>query len=410
MPIMNNTENKKCKILFVHQVSEIGGASCCMLNILKVIDRNFFNPIVLLPKEGPLSKEIHELGIDVYYDCSLCIYPYNKSLSTIGAWREVINVYSSRNKFRKCIIKIHPDIVYLNNIFLFPYLKVINDLGYKSVIHIREHWPENEHRIQFSYIKKNILKYADQIIAINRYSANMVWSKEKMPIVIYDWIDMDNRRGNNSVESIIGESASDLTLFLYTGGMQWIKGAVEVLSAFSSCVKNSGARLLAFGVSPNIKRSGIRGIVKYILYKIGYKTYQYKIKDILESDSRIIPCKSVYNITDIIERCECNISYFTIPHANLTVAECIILNVPSLVAETDESLEYSCNGILAKLYKMNDYEEFKQTLSSIDKWLPILKSRINDNGKQIKKIFDPKRNSDRLNKTLKSVFINHNCS
>lgn len=54
-------------VLFVHHVSSIGGASYCMLNILKVLDRNNYAPVVLLKNQGPLVDEIKKLGVKLSF-------------------------------------------------------------------------------------------------------------------------------------------------------------------------------------------------------------------------------------------------------------------------------------------------------------------------------------------------------
>ena len=55
------------RILFVHHVSSIGGGSYCLLNLLKEVDQEKFQPVVLLQENGPLVSEIEKLGIKVYF-------------------------------------------------------------------------------------------------------------------------------------------------------------------------------------------------------------------------------------------------------------------------------------------------------------------------------------------------------
>lgn len=391
------------KILFVHQVVEVGGASYCMLNLLKAIDREHFFPIVILPHPGPLSKELEKLNIKTIYYSSLCIYPYNKSLFSFGGLREVLQVYNSLKGFKKIITTIQPDIVYLNNMFLFPYLRVIKQLDIKTIIHIREHWPENQHQYQFKLLKKQINKYADQIIAINQYSASMISAPRDKISVVYDWIDMESRREDISLNKIIQEDTSELKVFLFTGGCQWIKGAYEVLRAFTEQIRDSKARLLVLGISTSSNSDSLKDKIKRGVYKMGYPVYSLKIREIIKKDRRIIAVPAQYNITNILEKCYCNLSFFTIPHANLTLAESIILKLPVLAASTPESLEYSIGGNLAMLYPINNYGEFIKKLMNIELWLPILKNKLENRACEVQKLFDAKRNSQLFNKTLINV-------
>jgi len=52
-------------VLFIDYVSEIGGAEISMLLLLKNLNRDLFNPIVIIPNKGPLYGRITELGVQV---------------------------------------------------------------------------------------------------------------------------------------------------------------------------------------------------------------------------------------------------------------------------------------------------------------------------------------------------------
>lgn len=113
----------KIKILYVHQISSIGGASFCLLSILKSLNRDEYEPVVLLKCNGPLVDELKKLEVQVYFLPELCAIPYNKSLfeikTIIGYW----NVLKGCKKFGQFLSYNQFDIVYLNNMMLYPYLK-----------------------------------------------------------------------------------------------------------------------------------------------------------------------------------------------------------------------------------------------------------------------------------------------
>ncbi len=55
-------------ILFLNHTSELGGgAEEVLIALLKNIDKNRFNPIVALPKSGPLETKLKEIGITIEY-------------------------------------------------------------------------------------------------------------------------------------------------------------------------------------------------------------------------------------------------------------------------------------------------------------------------------------------------------
>ena len=218
----------KKRILFIHQVSYIGGASYCLLNLVKEINRVEFEPIVLLAKKGPLEEELAKMGIDVYFMPNMSIIPYNRTLLSIRSLIAYYKTFRSRKYLCDILNTIKPDILYLNNVMLYPYLKVGYELGIKTVIHIREHWPFNEHKFQLGWLSDNVRKYSNKIIAINTYSATMVSGIENKTTIVYDWIDFTGRYKEHNLDEIIGEDTSKLKVFVYIGGLQKIKGGLEV--------------------------------------------------------------------------------------------------------------------------------------------------------------------------------------
>jgi len=57
---------KRIKILYISHSSSIGGGEKCLLTLVKHLDRNFFEPIVIFPSEGFISREIEKLGVKTY--------------------------------------------------------------------------------------------------------------------------------------------------------------------------------------------------------------------------------------------------------------------------------------------------------------------------------------------------------
>lgn len=71
------------------------------------------------------------------------------------------------------------------------------------------------------------------------------------------------------------------------------------------------------------------------------RTYVDKVLAIANSDRRIKCIPSIYNLSHLYRQVYCMISYFTIPHANLSLAEAVISKTFTISAMTDESLEYT---------------------------------------------------------------------
>ena len=172
------------KILFVYHTSVIGGGSYCLLNILKEIDRKKYKLMVLLREHGPLVDELESLGVEVFYIPKIRTVPYNTSTMSIWALRNAWSIISSLGPYKKLLKRISPDLVYINTMMLYPYLRPAKRMGIKTVIHLREHWPKDEHVLQRKTAVSHIQYYSDRIIAINSFSASMVEDAKHKPVIV----------------------------------------------------------------------------------------------------------------------------------------------------------------------------------------------------------------------------------
>jgi len=389
-------------VLYIYHTSSIGGGSYCLLNILKSIDRTYIRPVVLLKEDGPLVAEIKALDIPTYFLSSLSTVPYNVSTLTPRKIKNACSLISSLSKYETILNEINPDVVYVNTMMLYPYLRPAKKKRIKTIIHIREHWERGEHSWQRNIALSHIQKYADEIIAINRYSASMIENYGRKATIVYDWINMYERFEYMPLEDIFKEDIKRIKTFLYLGGMQKSKGVLEVLTAFNS-LTNDNYRLLALGINVDYKPSGIKSLIKTLLKAFNYKSYSERVIDIIQSDPRIKCIKSTYNIRHLYEQAYCVLSYFTIPHANLSLAESIICNTLNIAALTDESLEYSNEGELALLYKENSFEEFMNILNNIENIYNDYNLRLQKNSKLIEQKFSPERNISQLNHIINLI-------
>ena len=391
-------------ILFVYHASNVGGGTYCLLNILMTIDRAIYNPIVLLRTDGDLVREIKSLGIDVFFMPSMTLVPYNKSLFHRGALRAYWRIKKSFDDFGSILDTISPDAVYLNTMMLAPYLEVAKRKGYKTAIHLREHWPLDEHVKQLTRMQNIIASYADQIVAINSYSASMVPSRKAT--IVYDWIDLSNRYEFRPFDDIFKENSSKLKVIIFTGGLQNIKGAAEVVNVFKKHIKDRNKRLLMVGVAPSPNYAGLKNKLRYFLSKIGYNVYEYKVRKMIASDNRIVCIPATYNIKHIMEQAYCNLSFFTIPHANLALAESIIIGTIPIAAKTEESIEYSNGGDLALLFELGNQDGMVGCLEKLDRNYEMIKTKILRDGHFVQEQFDKARNVAELNGVFTKLFEN----
>lgn len=391
----------KTNILYIFQDSSIAGGPNCLLRLIEQLDKELFNPIILLKERGPLSIEIEKLGVPVFFEKWVSGLPYNQSLFKITSLALIFSMLFSLKKVKAWIKKTDADIVHLNTMIMYPYLLLVNRLGKKGVIHIREFWPKDEHQFQFRISKRIIQKYSDQIIAINESSAKMIGKTPKVKVV-YDWIDFENRNQSIDFERLFGADYKSLKIFTFLGGANWIKGGLEVVEAFSNQTFSDETRLLLVGSDKKeLSLFGMTGAIKKVLAFFHYYRYSDKVIIAAKNNNKIVLIPSTNHIKSIIEQSYCLVSFFTAPHANLPLAEAGWLGIPAIAAETPEAKEYSNNGKAALLFKMRDQEDFENKIIFALENEELIKGNAMSGMTNIQKKFDSISNSN----LIKDIYI-----
>lgn len=393
------------KVLFVYHTSLIGGGSNCLLNIIKHLDKDSFSPFVLLREEGPLSIELRKLDIPVYFSKYIFQVPYNQSLLSIKTFITYIKIFIGIIPLLLKIRILNPEIVYINTFMLY-YVAIVKLFGLKNIVHVREHWPKNEHAIQFGFARWVVKTFANYIISINQTSDELIDLRHKS-VVIYDWVEFENITDNEVIElrDRLNLKNND-KIFLFLGGLQAIKGVIEVIRAFKHNVTDINAKLLIVGGSEkHINYSGsVLKILKAFYHKITKLTPVDKaIIRMIKDDDRIILTPYSRNIRAYYELATCVISFPTVPHASLPVAEAIILRKPVIAAATPETLEYSSDGELATIVPIKDEQNLGNALRLYSE-----NNKINllDNESAVLKVeemFKPEPNIYKLNQILNKI-------
>ena len=381
----------KIRILYVYHVSQIGGGSYTLLNIIKELDKTKYEPIVLLRNQGPLVAELENAAARVLFLKDIRAIPYNKDLFQVSSIKAYLKIIQSLFRYHRIVRMVKPDIIHINSMMLYPYLFHFKRDNIKRIVHIRENWPKEEHVYQRAIAQKVIQTFSQHIFAINKHSAQLLKLQESKVTIVYDWINMKNRFAEMNFSDLIHEDCEGKKVYLFTGGFQSIKGIQQVVEAFSTIVKDKMSLLLILGDDKN-ELSNNKSLVK--------------TASLIKGDHRIKIISATYNITHLLQQSYCVLSYFVIPHANLALPESIICQTPVIAAKTPESMEYSVNGEYAKLFKMNNYNEFCYIIEHIDGWHESLKNSLSKGARIVEKMFDTNDNSAKIEQIYEQLYKN----
>ena len=189
-------------ILFLHSSAELYGSDRSLLNLIKGLDKDKYQIFVVLPCDGPLTKEIKKIkGVQV------SLFPVavlrRKNLSIRGM-HNYFKDYRKSCKFLKEFINKHKiDIVETNTSVVFPGAVVAKRMKKKSIWHIREIISNGFENRVISFMMN---RYADVIVANSKATAEALKVRKDKIRVVYNAVEISGagKKRKNSNEIVIG--------------------------------------------------------------------------------------------------------------------------------------------------------------------------------------------------------------
>lgn len=162
-------------ILFIHQSADLYGSDKTLLLLLSKLDKSRFNPIVVIPLDGPLKEELEKENIKVIVGPVLKLYrkmftPKN-ILLFLKQIKKAVSILDELNREYKF------DIIYSNT------LAVLLGMVYAKKRKIKHIWHVHEiivHPKKIAYVFPKLLnKYADVVVCNSKATMNNLILREK---------------------------------------------------------------------------------------------------------------------------------------------------------------------------------------------------------------------------------------
>lgn len=212
------------------------GAERSLLLLLKNIDRDCFQPIVVFPTSGPLKKKIEHLGIKTY-DIKYPRWVRRRNFLWIilRFGYCIIQEVLALPKFCKIIKHEQISVVYTNTITIFSGAILAFITKIPHIWHIREIISGNPDLHLFfpnKLLFRLILKWSSMIIANSNATAAQFQTGEKTQKikVIYNAVDLEKFRVSALFPKIGGVSPEDW-LVAVVGSLQRRKGQNDAIHA-----------------------------------------------------------------------------------------------------------------------------------------------------------------------------------
>lgn len=184
------------KILYLHAGAELYGADIVMLELIKGLNKEEFEPFVILPNDGPLVDKLKNENVKVTIEN----YPIlrRKYFNVKG----IINYCHDYIKYSKKIVQFinenKIDVLHINTSAVLEGCYIKKKQGLKTIWHIHEILLKP--KIVSKFIYKSIAKYADEVICVSNAVKDHFTkiTNRKDVKVIYNGVD--NKKFNENID------------------------------------------------------------------------------------------------------------------------------------------------------------------------------------------------------------------
>jgi glycosyltransferase involved in cell wall biosynthesis len=242
-------------ILFIHQSAELYGSDKTLLLLLKHLDKSKFNPVVVLPFDGPLKTVLEKENIKVVIAPVLKLYrkmfsPLN-ILKFFSDIKKGISILSNLNK------QYHFDLIYSNTLAVLLGITFAKRRNIKHLWHVHE--IIESPKIFTKLFCKLLQNKSNSIIVYNSIATQKFWNinskiSDKSQVIwngleIPDEITSE-KEISNIRETFFNSKPNDIVIGLVGRISRW-KGQLTLLNAFVKLQsKHSNARLVFIGSPP----------------------------------------------------------------------------------------------------------------------------------------------------------------
>jgi len=196
------------RILFFSHSPDLYGAERSLLLLLEGLDRDRFDPILVVPGEGLLEQQAADLGIPIRHLSRKRITPA-RALRGRAAYFP---------RLRRLIKKEQPDLVYVNTSAHTAPIIAAKSLALPSILHVRESASYFTYRRLMGRARiLALVRFPDRFIAVSAATGTMLLeqgiSSEKI-VVVHNGVDIDSYRpaddSRAAARRSLGLSESDL--------------------------------------------------------------------------------------------------------------------------------------------------------------------------------------------------------
>ncbi|MCW1146897.1 glycosyltransferase family 4 protein [Flavobacterium lacisediminis] len=262
-------------ILFIHQSAELYGSDKTLLLLLKNLNKNEFNPVVILPFDGPLKVALENENIEVI------IAPVLKLYRKLFTPKNVLNFFKEIKIAFRIVNELHKkhqfDLIYSNTLAVLLGIMFAWKNNIKHLWHVHE-IIEKPNLFKKAFVNLLSLK-SNTFIVYNSQATKAFWEVNQRiknkGIVIWNGIEISMPKiGLSEISEIrtnlFSSQTNEIVIALVGRISRW-KGQMILLEAFNNLLQNNkDIKLIIVGAPPPNQEN--------FQYDLEDKIAQYQLK------------------------------------------------------------------------------------------------------------------------------------
>ena len=350
----------KKRILYIHHAKGIGGAPLSLLYLIRGLDLNRYEPIIvclhdsdaanLYRKEG--WKVIAGLGvIDCSHSTVHWIRWYRPDRIVWRLWSLIkTTLWVAPRLFREQ----RPNLVHLNTTSLSGWGVAAKLMKIPVVCHVREPLADGYFGVRKILLKYLIHWFTTAFIPICYYDASKLVPSTKIHVV-YNFVDFkqfDKDLDGSEIRRELGISPEN-KIVLFLGGLSFVKGILVLLLSAEFFLERNCSLLIAGNMRENISSS--KRIILRILKYVKIKTFRVKVEEQITflknhySENSVLLLGIRNDIPNLLASCDILIFPATAPHFARPVIEAAAMCKPAIASNTGglrELIDHEHTGLL----------------------------------------------------------------
>lgn len=337
-------------VLFVHPISNLGGASISLIDNIKMLKDNF-NIKLIVPNDinSVMLKKLENMEIDIYkfngYIPKFSYYSGSSPLLSRTILKELVGNFINRKEFVDYVKSIEFDILILNTSILSVLGKYLKEIKQPKILYIRETFKEN---LISRLVISTINKYFNQVLSISSYENQ--YAKFKIPSCVV--ADVYEKKDN---ETQMKYSESTYSV-VYLGGISYLKGFLVLAKSLKYLNNNINVCILG---DFNYKKS----IGKWYIHPIMH--YRYKNAIQILSDDRVKAIGLTEDAAQYISMSQLVIFPSTKPHQPRPVIEAGFYHKTAVITDYNQTKEFYRNNYNVLTFKKRDPKDLAQKINTL---------------------------------------------